>query len=160
LAAENINVFRVRMLCRENPGLIATAGLRIKIWTLLLLGSSNHVDLKKEIVHPIETCLEQQVLDADVHRTRADVEEFRSTSWRQEIKSILQSFCLKYNIQYKQGMNEVSCNKIYSLITPKSVTFAGPCTVYLYSSSTEWFSFTLFTVQSLHVPISGKILLR
>lgn len=107
LAAENVNVLRVRMICRENPGLIATAGLRIKIWTLLLLGSSNHLDLNKEIVHPNDACLEQQVLEADVHRTRADVEEFRSTSWRHEIKSILQSFCLKYNIQYKQGMNEV-----------------------------------------------------
>jgi hypothetical protein len=116
LAAENVNVLRVRMLCRENPGLIATAGLRIKIWTLLLLGSSSHYDLNKDILSPTESCLEQQVLDADVHRTRADVEEFRSTSWRQEIKSILQSFCLKYNIQYKQGMNEVNYRYQYMAI--------------------------------------------
>lgn len=38
LSADNINVLRVRDLCRDNPGLVATAGLRVRVWSLLLLG--------------------------------------------------------------------------------------------------------------------------
>ena len=33
-----INVLKVRLLCREHPGLIADSNLRVKIWTLFLLG--------------------------------------------------------------------------------------------------------------------------
>jgi hypothetical protein len=109
LSTEPINILRVKILCRENPGLIATAGLRIKIWTLLLLGSTVSTDLNKDVALPEKDCEEQQVLDADVHRTRADVEEFRSTAWRQAVRHILQRFCLSHSVQYKQGMNEVTC---------------------------------------------------
>ena len=58
---------------RENVGLIANSGLRIKIWTLFLLGNLDTFINRNEVdVDPINvTCDEQQVLDADVHRTRA-----------------------------------------------------------------------------------------
>lgn len=107
LSSENVNILRVKILCKENPGLIATAGLRIKIWTLLLLGNTSSIDLNKDVTVPDEDCGEQQVLEADVPRTRSDVEEFRTTSWRASLKAILQRFCVSHSIQYKQGMNEV-----------------------------------------------------
>ena len=63
----------------------------------------------KEIVlsSPKEICLEQHVLEADVKRTRGNMDEFRRIEWRKSVFDVLQFFCLKYNIQYKQGMNEV-----------------------------------------------------
>lgn len=107
LSKEPVNILRVKILCRENPGLIASAGLRIKIWTLLLLGSASANDLNKDIGATEKDCDEQQVLDADVHRTRADVEDFRTTAWRLAVRNILKKFCLSHSVQYKQGMNEV-----------------------------------------------------
>jgi hypothetical protein len=107
LSKEPVNILRVKILCGENPGLIASAGLRIRIWTLLLLGSTSSTELNKDISSAEKVCDEQQVLDADVHRTRADVEEFRSSAWRATIRNILQKFCFNHGIQYKQGMNEV-----------------------------------------------------
>jgi hypothetical protein len=108
LSREPVNILRVKLLCRENPGLIATAGLRIKIWTLLLLGNTSQDDLNTDVENATINCEEQQVLDADVPRTRADVEGFRSTAWRKSVGVILQKFCVSHSIQYKQGMNEVS----------------------------------------------------
>ena len=107
LSADPINILRVKVLCRENPGLIASSGLRVKTWTLLLLGSTTSTDLNKDIELPETECEEQQVLDADVPRTRSDVEEFRTTAWRTSVRNILQKFCLAHSVQYKQGMNEV-----------------------------------------------------
>jgi hypothetical protein len=107
LASGNVNILKIKNICKENPGIISATGLRLKVWALLLLGSSDYTAFDADIDNPTENCGEQQVLEADVHRTRADVEEFRSTSWRQTIHAILQSFCLTHGIQYKQGMNEV-----------------------------------------------------
>jgi hypothetical protein len=107
LSSENVNILRVKILCRENPGLIASAGLRIKIWTLILLGNTSGFNLNKDIPEAEADCEEQQVLDADVPRTRSDVEDFRSTAWRHAVKVILQKFCVSHGVQYKQGMNEV-----------------------------------------------------
>jgi hypothetical protein len=56
---------------------------------------------------PSQPCDEQHVLEADVIRTRGDIEEFRTSEYRQTVTNILQSFCLRHSIQYKQGMNEV-----------------------------------------------------
>ena len=106
-SAENVNILRVRRLCRDNPGLVASAGLRIKVWTILLLGSSTDNYDGKDIEKINVDCEEQHVLEADINRTRADVEEFRSLEWRRAVKDILQNFCLSHNVQYKQGMNEV-----------------------------------------------------
>lgn len=107
LSSENVNILKVKILCKEYPGLIASAGLRIKIWTLLLLGNTASVNLDRNIDDPEEECDEQQVLDADVPRTRSDIEEFRSAAWRTSVKNILQKFCITHGVQYKQGMNEV-----------------------------------------------------
>ena len=109
LSSENPNILHIKILCRENPGLIASAGLRSKVWSLLLLGNNNSaISEQPRIEAPVSECDEQQVLEADVHRTRAEVENFRSQSWREALKNILQRFCLVHGIQYKQGMNEVS----------------------------------------------------
>eukprot|EP01041_Mallomonas_annulata_P002101 gene2101-4106_t len=99
MASETINALHVRELCRDNPGLIATAGLRIRIWTLLLLGETNF-DENLELQDQVEPCEEQHVLEADVKRTRADMEVFRSTSWRQAVMKILQVFCISHKVQY------------------------------------------------------------
>jgi hypothetical protein len=56
-------------------------------------------------------CEEQQVLDADVLRTRADIEIFRTKEWRQVLCDVLQNFCLSHDVPYKQGMNEVNIRK-------------------------------------------------
>jgi hypothetical protein len=112
---DSINILKIKRLCSNKPGLIASiSGLRLKIWTLLLLGkhyqhnlninSDNSINQQQ---HQYQDCKEQQVLDADVPRTRSDIEEFRSTLWRSSLHSILYKFCISHNIQYKQGMNEV-----------------------------------------------------
>lgn len=125
LAEESVNVLRIRKLCRDNPGLIESAGLRIRIWSLLLLGSLNNEESKTVSIEEIKSattpCDEQHVLEADVRRTRADIDEFRSASWRKSLTDILQNFCLKHNIQYKQGMNEVVAPFLFILPPPKEL---------------------------------------
>ena len=116
LSHHPINILTVRSLCRSHPGLIASAGLRLKTWSTLLLGSDiDESELQKDLIDPVEPCGEQHVLEADVHRTRAEIEYFRSTETREFIRIILQKFCLDHDIQYKQGMNEVSIFIIMSL---------------------------------------------
>lgn len=113
---DNINILKIKRLCSNKPGLIASiSGLRLKIWTLLLLGKhyqhniniNSDNSINQQHHHQYQDCKEQQVLDADVPRTRSDIEEFRSTLWRSSLHSILYKFCISHNIQYKQGMNEV-----------------------------------------------------
>ena len=83
----NINVLRIRNICRDYPGIISTTGLRLRIWSLLLLGQED-ASVEQGIIYIIiiiiiiiisstavfvptsEKCDEQQVLDADVRRTR------------------------------------------------------------------------------------------
>lgn len=135
LSSDNVNILHIKILCSNNPGLISSiSNLRIKIWTLLLLGNNgNYVDmnLNQDISIPLNLdidsckisenynelnskriqrpdCKEQQVLEADIPRTRSDIEEFRSNSYRTSIGTILHHFCITHNVQYKQGMNEVS----------------------------------------------------
>ena len=124
---DNINILKIKRLCSNKPGLIASiSGLRLKIWSLLLLGNhyQHNINMNTNInmdsynndymkgnhqqqQNQYQDCKEQQVLDADVPRTRSDIEEFRSTLWRSSLHSILYKFCISHNIQYKQGMNEV-----------------------------------------------------
>lgn len=47
------------------------------------------------------------MLEADIRRTRANIEEYRSPEYQAALKNILQSFCLGRAVQYKQGMNEI-----------------------------------------------------
>jgi hypothetical protein len=61
-------------------------------------------------------CEEQNVLEADVSRTRGDVDEFRSSEWRCVIRDLLQNFCLSHDVQYKQGLNEVSIYYLSQII--------------------------------------------
>lgn len=67
LTESSVNVLRVRALCRDFPGIIATTGLRIRIWTLLLLGPEYklNADENRDIKMPDKGCQEQQVLEAD-----------------------------------------------------------------------------------------------
>eukprot|EP01040_Poterioochromonas_malhamensis_P000694 gene694-742_t len=107
LSKKPVNVLFIRSLCRNHPGLIASAGLRLKTWATLLLGPDYQTQTKKKFLPPTIECEEQHVLEADVHRTRAENEYFRSSKTRAFIKNILQKFCVDHYIQYKQGMNEV-----------------------------------------------------
>lgn len=119
LSSNPVNILRVRTLCRNNPGLIAVSELRLRVWKLLLLGSqfTNHDD--QNVVNPTTNCEEHHVLEADVHRTRADIEDFRSFAWRKAIGNILQHFCLTHNCQYKQGMNEILAPFVFLSPPPK-----------------------------------------
>lgn len=107
LSRDEVNVLQVRNICRENAGLIASAGLRLKTWSVLLLGSQAS-NLSESFSFPSRECAEQHVLEADVPRTRAEVVALKSPDMRNAIHAILQKFCVDHDIQYKQGMNEVS----------------------------------------------------
>lgn len=122
LANVPVNMLNVRMLCKDTPGLIATSGIRTRVWSLLLLGTVDPC-LDDTVTNGCSMdniggriCDEYQVLLADVKRTRGDVKEFRSNAYRQVIHDILLHFCLKHNVQYKQGMNEVLAPFIFLLL--------------------------------------------
>lgn len=109
-----LNRHRIRCLCRDNPGLIAQSSIRLKLWKILLLGNAiDDLDKKGDLPYNEVPCDEFHVLENDVTRTRAEIEEFRSIIYRKSITIILQEFCKKYSIQYKQGMNEVLAPFIY-----------------------------------------------
>ena len=108
IVEEPLNALRIRGLCREHPGLIASAGLRLKFWSRLELGIDHKEDYNHDIVGPKDPCSEQHVLEADVPRTRAEVAEFRSPAWRDSIRLILQKLCVDHDIQYKHGMKDVT----------------------------------------------------
>lgn len=74
---------------------------------------------EEELDTPESACEEQHVLEADVKRTRAEIEQFRSASWRQALRDILQTFSLMHNTPYKQGMNELLAPFIF-LCPPES----------------------------------------
>lgn len=115
LAASPINSLRVRVLCRENPGLIAkdSRNTRLSVWSLLLTGQEIGINNDGEnddedvFVDPRQ-CMEHHVLEADVKRTRAEIEDFRSNLWRSGVHDVLNRFCVQHNLQYKQGMNEIA----------------------------------------------------
>lgn len=46
-----------------------------------------------------ETCMEQQVLEADIGRTRSEVSEFRTPLWRESLQEILRAFCIEHRVQ-------------------------------------------------------------
>lgn len=114
LAKDNkANPLVIRQLCRDYPGLIATVGIRVKIWSLLLLGASVVVSDEKYIKTPSYACEEQHVLEADVRRTRSDIDIFKTAAWRACLTNIMQTFCIVHKIQYKQGMNEIAAPFLY-----------------------------------------------
>ena len=127
LAKENPNVFRVRNLTRDNPGLIAASGFRNRIWSMLLLGNTVIKEHEKFMPSELE-CVEQHVLENDVKRTRAELPEFKSAAYRETISDILQLFCVVYDIAYKQGMNELLAPFIYLHPPPRGNAF--PFTLY------------------------------
>lgn len=118
LSLTPVNIFKVRELCRKNPGLIDRVGKRAQIWGLLLLGD---VNLNEDFfINPaIKPCSEQHVLEADVKRTRSEMEVFRSDEWRLSVMNILQSFCVNHDVQYKQGMNEILAPFLFVHQPPK-----------------------------------------
>lgn len=73
LSRDQVNSLRVRELCRDHPGLIATAGLRVRIWSLLLLGNIQ-INENESLQTPSTECMEFHVLEADVKRTRGEIE--------------------------------------------------------------------------------------
>ena len=127
LATDSPNIFRIRSLCKENPGLVEATGSRNHIWSLLLLGcialKENETFLPSEI-----ECAEQHVLENDVKRTRSEIPDFRSPEYRKSLTEILQLFCVVHDIQYKQGMNELVAPFLYLHSPPKGN--ALPFTLY------------------------------
>jgi hypothetical protein len=119
LSQSPVNALNIRVLCRDNPGLIATTkGIRLKVWSILLLGEA-YENNENVPYDNSSTCVESQVLEADVKRTRSDMDEFRSAAYKKCINDILQYFCISNNVQYKQGMNELLAPFVYLNAPPK-----------------------------------------
>ncbi len=129
LASVSPNINKIRRICRDNPGLIAATGLRLRIWALLLLGTDLKV-VEEEVWLPNEnmTCSEQQVLDADLKRTRAEIDGFRTSEWQLLLSSIMKNFCIDHGVDYKQGMNEVCAPFVY--LHPHISTGSVPFTLF------------------------------
>ena len=118
ISLPNPNVTKIRRLCRESPGLIAETGLRCRIWCFLLLGTDRDtVDAEPWEPTP-EACKEQQVLHADLTRTRAEVPPFRTDLYRNMLHDIMRHFCVTHGVEYKQGMNEI-CAPFIALHPPQ-----------------------------------------
>jgi len=118
LSTRPVNLLRVKTLCRV-PGVISSSGMRVRVWSLLL-GLDEEADSEEEELEtPEAACEEQHVLEADVKRTRAEIEQFRSATWRKALKDILQTFSLMQNTPYRQGMNELLAPFIF-LLPPES----------------------------------------
>jgi hypothetical protein len=123
LSKESPNELRVRELCRESPNLISESGKRLEVWIRLLLGNSSSSIVSKDA--PVgnsgqSQCLEQNVLEADVRRTRSEIEIFRSLMWRDKLKEMMLDFCVTTQTQYKQGMNEIAAPFLYLNPPPAS----------------------------------------
>ena len=165
LDQEVVNILQVRKLCRNNPGiveiqieciilkniyvilyfwwdalgLIASVGLRLKVWTLLLIGRRHDINPNDCINNTEVFCDEQHVLESDVIRTRGDIEIFRSEECRRALTTILQVFCLKHNIQYKQGMNEVAkCIFDSSFVSQLYYSNTNLISIYCYEMQRWW----------------------
>lgn len=68
------NIHQIREMCRIYPSLLNISGFRTLVWTLFLLGRAIDTAAATESVEQAKTeCLEQQVLLADVIRTRGDL---------------------------------------------------------------------------------------
>ena len=128
LSHDSPSILNVRRICKENPGLIDSSGLRCSVWCLLLLGTSDTSIVEGDVFNPNEdqSCMEQQVLDADLKRTRAELENFRTEIWQNRLRCTMQHFCVTHGVQYKQGMNEICAPFIWLQPPPScgSVSFA------------------------------------
>ena len=127
-AADSINALRIRELCRQDPEALSrdpTNELRVHVWAALLLGcqvgtmtkldatADSTNPAQGEQTPPLPPCREQHVLENDVLRTRADMPVFRTSEATSLMLRLLQSFCLKQKIEYKQGMKEILAPFIY-----------------------------------------------
>lgn len=66
----SFNILKVRDVCRKYPGIIASSGLRLQIWSLLLLGKVlDGTESSENIPSPKMTCMEQQVGINDLYMT-------------------------------------------------------------------------------------------
>jgi len=113
LENETPNVLRIRELCREHPSLLSVSNLRFEVWVLFLLGPGVPTANQDSVPIADRECREQNVLEADVRRTRGDIDMFRTQEWSGCLTNLLQQFCLSHDIQYKQGMNEIMAPFIF-----------------------------------------------
>ena len=110
------NVLKIRELVKSNPSILAnsSAEFRCEVWALFLLGPRVSIhSVHGHIGPPQSVCKELHVLQADVIRTRGDIDDFRSEQWKECLSNLLQHFCTSHDIQYKQGMNEILAPFIY-----------------------------------------------
>lgn len=122
-----VNALKVRELCHSNPGVIDDSDLRLRVWSVLLLGSeyTTHTNGGAQNGQSSQfnqggqsqglQCREYQVLVNDVPRTRSDMKEFQTELYKKSLHHILHKFCSLQNIEYKQGLNEICAPFIYML---------------------------------------------
>lgn len=122
LSESSVNVLRVRALCRDYPGIIATTGLRIRVWTLLLMGPEYKIssDENRDIKMPDKSCEEQHVLEADgkLYRT----EKFDRLVLTQSPDSLIQYLimvqCVVQDLRSKISdlpLGEMQCKQFFSI---------------------------------------------
>ena len=102
------NALKVRELCRKHMELAQDGDLRLQIWSCLLLGRKydpSAIVVEDDFL-PNVPCREYQVLLNDVPRTRASMPSF-TEEVKGSVQFLLHKFCVKQNIEYKQGLNEV-----------------------------------------------------
>jgi len=102
---------KVRSFVQQRPGACLTDEMRRKVWLCLLggpAGRSEPVDDQELAAFP-----QKRTLDADVPRTRADVELFRSDTTRELLERVLIRFCRSQRLSYKQGLNELLAPVLY-----------------------------------------------
>ena len=112
LSADNVTPLKIRNLCKNNADIITNNDIRIRLWTLLLLGSN--YKLSEHVFHrSITYCDEYNVLQADIRRTRQEVDQFSSDLYCNVLTDLLNTFCFEHGVKYKQGMNEICAIFVY-----------------------------------------------
>jgi len=125
-----VNLLRVRGLVLKKPSIVAP-NLRLKLWSTLL-GVEDDNAAENSTAIPETKCEEFNVLIADIKRTRAEYEEFRTDSYQEALQAILQTFSLMHNVPYKQGLNEVLAPMLHLL--PPSPTSRGSALYSIFES--------------------------
>lgn len=111
LNARPVDVLRIKQLVLASPGILDEPRLRPRVWAVLL-GCDLPAE-EEDMAIPEQACDEQIVLDADVRRTRNDLEEFRSPYFQNALQAVLQTFCLMHDVAFRQGMHEIAAPFIH-----------------------------------------------
>ena len=101
-----VDVWRIKQLVLASPGILDEPRLRPRVWAVLL--GCDLSSEEEDMAIPEQACDEQVVLEADVRRTRSELEDFRTPVFQTALQAMLQTFCLMHDVAYRQGMHEIA----------------------------------------------------